>query len=56
MLLTDEALRSRMGAAGREYARSQSWDHNAARVLEVYRAAIAARSGAAGSGGSEAAR
>jgi glycosyltransferase involved in cell wall biosynthesis len=52
-LLADEGLRLRMGAAGREYARSQSWDHNAARVLEIYRAATAARSG---SGKREAAR
>ena len=36
-LLTDEALRARMGAAGREYARTQDWAHVAERVAALYR-------------------
>ena len=33
---TGDALRARLGAAGRELARRSSWDENAERVLEIY--------------------
>ena len=39
-LLTDEALRARMGAAARAHAADASWDENAAKVLELYREAL----------------
>lgn len=38
---TGAALRERMGAAGRELARQTTWEGNAARVLEIYREALA---------------
>ncbi len=36
-LLTDEALRARMGKAGRDFARSQDWAHVAERIAALYR-------------------
>ena len=35
-LLADEALRKRMGEAGREHARATRWEDNAAQVLRIY--------------------
>ena len=35
-LLGDEALRTRLGAAGLERARASSWDDNARAVLALY--------------------
>jgi len=35
-LLADDALRTRMGAAGRLHAADNPWDENARRVLELY--------------------
>lgn len=35
-LLADEALRARMGVAGRAHAADNPWDENARRVLELY--------------------
>ncbi len=40
-LLADEALRARLGAAGRERAKQSPWSDNARRVLGLYRAALA---------------
>lgn len=42
-LLADEALRARMGAAGRAHAAANPWDENAAKVLALYDAALASR-------------
>lgn len=42
-LLGDDALRSRMGAAGRERAARATWAENAHRVLEVYERVLARR-------------
>ena len=39
-LVDDAELRGRMGAEGRRFARSMSWEANAARVLELYREAL----------------
>jgi glycosyltransferase involved in cell wall biosynthesis len=39
-LLADEGLRERMGAEGVQFASESSWDHNAARVLDLYEAAL----------------
>ncbi|RPI97010.1 MAG: glycosyltransferase, partial [Chloroflexi bacterium] len=36
-LLTDETLRSRMGAAGRAHAESMDWSSIAAQVIGVYK-------------------
>jgi len=38
-LLEDDVLRARMGQAGRRHAAENPWDHNAAKVLALYRAA-----------------
>ncbi len=40
-LLADDALRDRMGSAGREHAARQTWAGNAKRVAEIYREALA---------------
>lgn len=40
-LLTDDALRRSMGAAGRHYARTQDWSAVAARVRALYERALA---------------
>lgn len=40
-VLTDDALRARLGAAGREYARTQDWAQVAAQVRAVYAACLA---------------
>ena len=42
-LLDDEALCARLGAAGREHARANTWAKNASAVLEVYEEALAGR-------------
>lgn len=42
-LLADEALRARMGAAGRAHAADSAWDENARRVWELYTAPGATR-------------
>lgn len=39
-LLADEALRRRMGEAGRRHAAAATWEDNARKVLAVYRAAL----------------
>jgi phosphatidylinositol alpha-1,6-mannosyltransferase len=43
-LLTDPPLRAQMGAAGRDYARTQDWSAIAARVHALYQDALAPRS------------
>jgi phosphatidylinositol alpha-1,6-mannosyltransferase len=42
-LLDDPALADRMGAAGREHARANTWERNAGAVLEVYAEALRGR-------------
>lgn len=42
-LLRDPARAAAMGAAGREKARAQSWDHVAAQVIALYEAALRSR-------------
>jgi len=44
-LVDDADLRARLGAAGREHARANTWARNAEAVLAVYREALAARAG-----------
>ena len=39
-LLADADLRARMGTEGVQFASESSWDHNAARVLDLYEAAL----------------
>jgi glycosyltransferase involved in cell wall biosynthesis len=39
-LLTDKTLAAPMGAAGREKARRQTWDHVAAQMLAIYETAL----------------
>lgn len=39
-LLADDALRERMGQAGREHARGTRWEDNATHVLEIYDALL----------------
>jgi phosphatidyl-myo-inositol dimannoside synthase len=39
-LLGDRALAASMGAAGREHARAQTWDHVASEMITLYKAAI----------------
>jgi phosphatidylinositol alpha-1,6-mannosyltransferase len=39
-LLADEGLRERMGSEGVQFASESSWDHNAAKVLSLYEAAL----------------
>ena len=39
-LLSDPAKAARMGATGREYARTQTWERVADQVVEVYRGAL----------------
>lgn len=46
-VLTDEPLRERLIAAGRERARELSWERTAEKTLAVYEAAIGSRAGAA---------
>ena len=46
-MASDEALRERLILAGLANARRFDWDANAARVIEVYRAALERRSAAA---------
>lgn len=40
-LLTDRDRAAQMGAAGREHARHQTWERVAARMIDIYRAALA---------------
>ena len=42
-LISDAALRERLGRLGIEYARTQTWEDNARRVHALYRSALAAR-------------
>lgn len=42
-LMGDAGLRERLGNGGREHARNSDWRANAARVLDLYRAALAGR-------------
>lgn len=42
-LVDDDVLRRRLGDEARAHARASSWDDNARRVLELYRAALARR-------------
>jgi phosphatidylinositol alpha-1,6-mannosyltransferase len=44
-LLTDDALRARLGAAGRAYAQTQDWAQVAGRVAALYARAVHARRG-----------
>ncbi len=44
-VLTDDALRARLGAAGRAYAQTQDWAEVAARVAALYARAMHSRSG-----------
>jgi glycosyltransferase involved in cell wall biosynthesis len=39
-LLSDRALAAKMGAAGREHARGQTWDHVAGQMIPLYKWAI----------------
>jgi glycosyltransferase involved in cell wall biosynthesis len=39
-LLTDRDLAARLGAAGRAHARTQTWDHVAAQMIQVYKSAF----------------
>jgi glycosyltransferase involved in cell wall biosynthesis len=47
-LLQDEALRTRLGAAGRERARAMTWDAAAASLISLYRELLQPRRGSPG--------
>lgn len=40
-LLTDETLRQHLIVAGREWIKAFSWEHSAAKTMEVYRIVLA---------------